>query len=451
MSQNSIDFSTDMSGVQLLDDQLTPMKQNILTNNSGTSRPSYAVAHTCWTDSTSTPWIVKYFDGTDDIIIGYVNASTNQYTPAGLLLNNLAATTAPTVNEDSADGYAVGSVWIDTTNDKGYQCVDSSVGAAVWKPMTFAAASSIANSMLANMAARTVKVNATNSSAAPTDIALASKEFLIGNDAGTAIIQGSFGTGLSVSGGVVSVTASGGGIRSAYQGLSAAWATNTTLTVTFQQMLLQTSGGTSYVASGSGGLTLNSATSGAGGIDTGSVTNNTWYYIYVIYNGSSTALLMSTSATSPNLPSGYTYYSTPISAVKTNGSAQFIGFIQKGNRWAYQIGSNLSAMPLIASSSTGNVNTPTWTAEAISSFVPTALAGAISLQMKDWSNGANTAICAPNNSYGGNGSTTNPPPMLTDGAANADILMDMVLESTNIYYASNGSISLYCRGFILNI
>lgn len=247
------------------------------------------------------------------------------------------------------------------------------------------------------------------------------------------------------------LTGSSAGVRSTYQGLSAAWATNTTLTVTFQQMLLQNSGGASYTAAASGGLTLNSATSGAGGIDTGSVANNTWYYIYVIYNGTDVKLLMSTSATAPTLPSGYTYYSSPISAVKTNGSAQFIGFIQKGDRWAYQIGSNLSAMPLIASTSTGNVNTPTWTAEAVASFVPTSLAGAISLQQKDWSNGANTAICAPNNSYGGNGSTTNPPPMITDGAANADILMDMVLESTNIYYASNGSISLYCRGFILNI
>ena len=41
-------------------------------------------------------------------------------------------TTAPTVNEDSNDSYAVGSVWIDTTNDIAYVCVDASVGAAVW-------------------------------------------------------------------------------------------------------------------------------------------------------------------------------------------------------------------------------------------------------------------------------------------------------------------------------
>lgn len=48
-------------------------------------------------------------------------------------IHKLNGTTAPTVNEDSGDGYAVGSVWADVTNDKAYICVDSTVGAAVWR------------------------------------------------------------------------------------------------------------------------------------------------------------------------------------------------------------------------------------------------------------------------------------------------------------------------------
>jgi len=48
------------------------------------------------------------------------------------LKHKLDGTTAPTVNEDSGDGYEVGSVWIDTTNDKAYVCLDASVGAAMW-------------------------------------------------------------------------------------------------------------------------------------------------------------------------------------------------------------------------------------------------------------------------------------------------------------------------------
>ena len=52
------------------------------------------------------------------------------------LLHNWAAAVAPTANEDSGDGYAVGSFWFDTTADKIYSCVDATVAAAVWKDLT---------------------------------------------------------------------------------------------------------------------------------------------------------------------------------------------------------------------------------------------------------------------------------------------------------------------------
>jgi hypothetical protein len=47
--------------------------------------------------------------------------------------NNWEATAAPTVNDDSGDGYSVASRWIDTTNDKEYVCLDATAAAAVWK------------------------------------------------------------------------------------------------------------------------------------------------------------------------------------------------------------------------------------------------------------------------------------------------------------------------------
>ena len=59
--------------------------------------------------------------------------------------NNFVATTDPTANNDSADTaasgteYNVGSVWINTTSDEAFRCVDASVGAAVWVPTTVTA------------------------------------------------------------------------------------------------------------------------------------------------------------------------------------------------------------------------------------------------------------------------------------------------------------------------
>lgn len=51
------------------------------------------------------------------------------------LKTNLSASAAPTVSDDADSDYAVGSLWIDTTNDAVYRCVDSSSGAAVWVQM----------------------------------------------------------------------------------------------------------------------------------------------------------------------------------------------------------------------------------------------------------------------------------------------------------------------------
>ena len=72
---------------------------------------------------------VLEYDGTQ-----FVNITREAFKSSlGLKQNNYSATSAPTVDDDSDDGYAVGSKWIDTTNNDVWHCVDATVGAADWE------------------------------------------------------------------------------------------------------------------------------------------------------------------------------------------------------------------------------------------------------------------------------------------------------------------------------
>lgn len=82
MTQNNVNYSEDMSGAELLDDFITKSQENVLTSNSGLQRPSYAKEGTVWLDKTSSPWVYKMFDGTDDIIIGKFDANNNRFIPS---------------------------------------------------------------------------------------------------------------------------------------------------------------------------------------------------------------------------------------------------------------------------------------------------------------------------------------------------------------------------------
>lgn len=56
-----------------------------------------------------------------------------QLVALGVPLHNFTASVPPTHNEDSGDGYSVGSCWYDTTSDKVYTAVSVAVGLADWR------------------------------------------------------------------------------------------------------------------------------------------------------------------------------------------------------------------------------------------------------------------------------------------------------------------------------
>lgn len=82
MSQFSFgDIDTDETDGSELADMLEDFEGAIQSLNKGSSTPSYAVAGTPWLDDTSTPWLVKQYDGSDWITLGAFNATANTYHP----------------------------------------------------------------------------------------------------------------------------------------------------------------------------------------------------------------------------------------------------------------------------------------------------------------------------------------------------------------------------------
>jgi len=111
--------------------------------------------------------------------------------------------------------------------------------------------------------------------------------------------------------------------------------------VSVTQVSIGTTGQTSIAADStgvlamewSGLLTAAITSSGANGLDTGSEASSTWYYVYVIGDTSgvnSPASLLSASATSPTLPSGYDVHRR-VGAVRNDSGSDFIPFVQVWN------------------------------------------------------------------------------------------------------------------------
>ncbi|MBF0353025.1 MAG: hypothetical protein HQM11_18470 [SAR324 cluster bacterium] len=76
--------------------------------------------------------------------------------------------------------------------------------------------------------------------------------------------------------------------------------------------------------------TVDITVSGIGGLDSGSESPDTWYYVWAVSDGTTVSGLLSTSATSPTLPGGATYKKL-VSAVRNDNANNFIYFYQQGN------------------------------------------------------------------------------------------------------------------------
>jgi hypothetical protein len=137
--------------------------------------------------------------------------------------------------------------------------------------------------------------------------------------------------------------------------LAGAFTNGTTVTYTADGLaLFNASGHQVHLASVSVAPAI--TTSGANGLDTGVEANSTWYFVWVIYNGSSVAGLLSLSDTLAGLtlPGGYTF-GRLVGVVYNEASGDFRDFRQRGNRW-YWAGDNTNGYDLVFSDQTGQTS-----------------------------------------------------------------------------------------------
>jgi len=102
------------------------------------------------------------------------------------------------------------------------------------------------------------------------------------------------------------------------------YAGSTSLNVAFGQLVVNNAAGNSISVKNSATYTLNLSTNSLpNGLDTGSLAASTYYYVFAIYNSttSSVSTLASLNPTAPTLPTGYTYFRL-IGLFRTNSSSQ---------------------------------------------------------------------------------------------------------------------------------
>ena len=189
-------------------------------------------------------------------------------------------------------------------------------------------------------------------------------------------------------------------------------------------------------------VTINANTTGANGIDTGALGASTAYFIWLISDGTTTAGLLSLSATAPTMPVGYTY-KVRVGATFTGGSSTLLRIIQKGNRGQYKVtaASTTTALPTLFTGAQGTYavdGTIVYASVSVVGKVPSTATSIGITVTSQYNSGANTSVAvAPNTAYSGI-TTTNPPPIihsLTAGSYASGVSW-MTLESTNIAAAA---------------
>jgi len=235
----------------------------------------------------------------------------------------------------------------------------------------------------------------------------------------------------------------------------------TNVTITFDQAVLVNAAGQGLSVV-SGNYTCDCSTNAAiNRLDTGSLANNTEYHIWLIAksDGTGAGSLMSLSATSPTLPTGYSGgFKYRIGCFMTGGAATFLRIRQIGNRAQYVVGAGTTVTAPISFSVSTNASKTALTAAGTTGAggaqkVPST---ARSILLSVGNSGATNSSTwvFPNNDVGYTATFSSGFAGST-GSGTAPVLYscEIVLESTSIYYisgnnASGASASILCNGWV---
>lgn len=134
-----------------------------------------------------------------------------------------------------------------------------------------------------------------------------------------------------------------------------------------------------------GTLSVDFGTTGANGLDTGSLANNTWYHVFVMGHTDGTIAGFGSTSLSPTLPTGYTW-KRRVGSVKTNGSAQIIHWTQRGDHflWTTEV-TDRSSTTLSSSWALVTLTVPLGvrTRPLLSGFLTQANAGVVYIELSD--------------------------------------------------------------------
>jgi hypothetical protein len=180
---------------------------------------------------------------------------------------------------------------------------------------------------------------------------------------------------------------------------------------------------------------------GISALDTGTIANGTWYYVFGIYNPTTLTwkAMISASFSAPTMPTGYTY-KIRLGTVRY-GTAKLVRTIQYGRNVRYVFGNTPaqtnSAEVLIASGIQGTIATPVFAAFNVDNFFPyTSNAKVV---VMGWCVAGSCALATNNTTTFGTLSVATGPVYggIQTTGTRVNHVYEVVQEGHNLYWACN--------------